>query len=212
MAEQLMSRGGALFPQDHQWVNKLMAAYDDADQIPDGTFTPSLADPWAEDTRPIAFEPLLTEAESAFSEADPSLAPSEAHPAMEARRLRDEARSLRARLQPVLRRSVLVRQEARRRLEAVLASRVLWDGAAAGKVNAARPSWHLDEEAGRGERPHLRKAAYDAAASRVALRPTLPRGAKLASDTWVPRCCSHSRGRFYSLRARCSSCSPDQRL
>jgi hypothetical protein len=57
MADQLMSRGGAVVPEDQEWVDKLLTAYEHTSEVADpGISTPSLPDPWAEDTLPQIFE------------------------------------------------------------------------------------------------------------------------------------------------------------
>jgi hypothetical protein len=61
MAEQLLSRGGALSPEDHVWLGKLMSAYEASCDAVD-VAAPELPDPWAVDTQADIFEAALAEA------------------------------------------------------------------------------------------------------------------------------------------------------
>lgn len=54
LADGLLSRGGATSPEDHVWLDRLMAAYEaSADAAYD--FRQDIPDPWALDTQPEIF-------------------------------------------------------------------------------------------------------------------------------------------------------------
>ena len=92
MAEQLMSRGGAVSPEDHAWVNKLLAAYHDTSEVADdASSNHGLPDPWAEDTQPEVFQAPQAINVSADATEEPKAEDS----VEEAQRLRAEARTIR---------------------------------------------------------------------------------------------------------------------
>ena len=56
LAEELMSRGGALSPEDHAWLTKLIDAYEATSLAPCEQASRQIEDPWAADTQPEIFE------------------------------------------------------------------------------------------------------------------------------------------------------------
>jgi len=106
LADELLSRGGAASPEDHVWVNRLLAAYEAS---ADAVYDPSheIPDPWAEDTQAEVFEnmPDLSAADTAPPDTGPEASSSlsdEVDPIAQARELREEAARVRRELRPAL--------------------------------------------------------------------------------------------------------------
>jgi hypothetical protein len=111
LAEELMARGGALSPEDHAWLTKLIAAYEaTSTTAPGDEAAPQIEDPWAVDTRPGIFETQSTVGAVVASES-PS---SDDDVVSEARKLRQEAAATRAELRSELAMLSRERQRLRR--------------------------------------------------------------------------------------------------
>ena len=105
LADELLSRGGAASPEDHVWVNRLLAAYEAS---ADAVYDPSheIPDPWAEDTQAEVFEnlPDLPAADTGPPGPVPEASASndEDDPIAQSRELREEAARVRGELRPAL--------------------------------------------------------------------------------------------------------------
>jgi hypothetical protein len=103
LADELLSRGGASSPEDHIWLDRLIAAYE-ASGDAEYDSCQDIPDPWALDTQPEVFE--MTELPARGSSSDPlpddfSFVNDDG-PTAQAKKLRGEAARVRRELRPAV--------------------------------------------------------------------------------------------------------------
>jgi hypothetical protein len=120
LADELLSRGGASSPEDHVWLDRLMAAYEAS---ADAAYRSSddIPDPWALDTQPEVFErsPEVPSTTPDHLPGSFSLA-NEEDPVTQARKLREEAARIRKSLGPALAALAHEREQMRRAVGGVV--------------------------------------------------------------------------------------------
>jgi hypothetical protein len=105
LADELLSGGGPASPEDHVWLDRVLAAYAASS---DAAYDPSreIPDPWAPDTQAEIFEPMpeLPGPETGRADALPRTLSSgdDEDPITQARELREEAARVRKELQPAV--------------------------------------------------------------------------------------------------------------
>jgi len=114
LADELMSRGGAISSEDHVWLRKLMTAYEASSLSPgDAAAADAIPDPWAQETQPGVFG-----GQGVDHLVDSGGSGGDAHdPIGEARKLREESARSRQSLRSELARLAGEREQLRRALD-----------------------------------------------------------------------------------------------
>lgn len=117
LADELLSRGGATSPEDHVWLNKLMAAYQ-ASSVAVYEASEDIPDPWAQDTEPDVLQTTQAHPASGTTTSDPGpgtgFVSNKEDPIAESRELRQEAARVREHLRPALAALAHEREQIRR--------------------------------------------------------------------------------------------------
>jgi len=120
LADELLSRGGAYLPEDHMWLDKLVAAYE-ASASAAYSSSDDIPDPWALDTQPEVFESMQEAKGTAPDQCRGSFSlTAEEDPITQARELREEAARIRKGLRPTLAALAHEREQMRRAVDGVV--------------------------------------------------------------------------------------------
>jgi hypothetical protein len=119
LADELLSRGGASSPEDHIWLDRVMAAYEASTDATYGT-ADDIPDPWAPDTQPEVFDSMPEVNNRTLDHLPGVSLVLEQDPVTQARELREEAARLRKGLRPALAALAHEREQMRRAVGGVV--------------------------------------------------------------------------------------------